>query len=139
MYKSPYLIALLLFICTSCAPKVDFTADTVPQMDCLKTSVESVRSGNEWDIDVSVRNISDTAVTFKLVLSATPGFRAEKYLIPGINYNGNRFGDNVNLPQGWEREGEPWIFSYDRGSIPSCTTKTMSSPFLLLTRIRLHM
>ena len=121
MYKSPHLIALLLFLCASCAPKVNFTAGTVPQMDCLKTSVEAVRSGNEWDIDVSVKNLSDTAVTFKLVLSAIPGFRAEKYLIPGINYNGNHFGDNVNLPQGWEREGEPWIFSYDRGSIPSCT------------------
>ena len=37
-------------------------------------------------------------------------------------YNGNNFGDSVmNLPQGWERDGHPWIFSYDRGSIPSCT------------------
>ena len=117
-------ICALALLCAvfSCTPKVDFTASTLPQMDCLKPSVDAVRNGDEWDINVSVTNTSDTAVTFKLILSAEPHIRDAKFMFPGINYNGNNFGDSVmNLPQGWERDGQPWIFSYDRGSIPSCT------------------
>lgn len=121
MNKFIYALALLCAV-FSCAPKVDFTASTLPQMDCLKPSVDAVRNGDEWDINVSVTNTSDTAVTFKLILSAEPHIRDAKFMFPGINYNGNNFGDSVmNLPQGWERDGQPWIFSYDRGSIPSCT------------------
>ena len=71
---------------------------------------------------MNVVNTADTAVTFKLVLAAEPHIKDAKFMFPGINYNGNNFGDSkMNLPQGWEHEGEPWIFSYDRGSIPSCT------------------
>lgn len=121
MNKFIYALALLCAV-FSCAPKVDFTASTLPQMDCLKPTVEAMREGNEWDIKVAVTNTADTAVTFKLILSAEPHIRDAKFMFPGINYNGNNFGDSVmNLPQGWERDGQPWIFSYDRGSIPSCT------------------
>ena len=121
MKKFIYALALLCAV-FSCAPKVDFTVSTLPQMDCLKPTVETMREGNEWDIKVAVTNTADTAVTFKLVLSAEPHIRDAKFMFPGINYNGNNFGDSVmNLPQGWERDGQPWIFSYDRGSIPSCT------------------
>ena len=121
MNKFIYALALLCAV-FSCAPKVDFTASTLPQMDCLKPTVETMREGNEWDIKVAVTNTADTSVTFKLILSAEPHIRDAKFMFPGINYNGNNFGDSVmNLPQGWERDGQPWIFSYDRGSIPSCT------------------
>ena len=121
MKKFIYALALLCAV-FSCAPKVDFTVSTLPQMDCLKPTVETMREGNEWDIKVAVTNTADTSVTFKLILSAEPHIRDAKFMFPGINYNGNNFGDSVmNLPQGWERDGQPWIFSYDRGSIPSCT------------------
>ena len=121
------LYNFIVFTCValyavSCAPKVDFSVKTLPEMDCLKASYEAVRTGNEWDINVNVVNTADTAVTFKLVLAAEPHIKDAKFMFPGINYNGNNFGDSkMNLPQGWEHEGEPWIFSYDRGSIPSCT------------------
>ena len=117
-----FLLACMSVAAASCAPKVDFSVKTLPEMDCLQTSCEAVRTGNEWDINVNVVNTADTAVTFKLVLAAEPHIKDAKFMFPGINYNGNNFGDSkMNLPQGWEHEGEPWIFSYDRGSIPSCT------------------
>lgn len=117
-----FVLACMSVAAASCAPKVDFSVKTLPEMDCLQTSCEAVRTGNEWDINVNVVNTADTAVTFKLVLAAEPHIKDAKFMFPGINYNGNNFGDSkMNLPQGWEHEGEPWIFSYDRGSIPSCT------------------
>ena len=117
-----FVLACMSVASASCAPRVDFSVKTLPEMDCLQTSCEAVRTGNEWDINVNVVNTADTAVTFKLVLAAEPHIKDAKFMFPGINYNGNNFGDSkMNLPQGWEHEGEPWIFSYDRGSIPSCT------------------
>lgn len=117
-----FVLACISVAAASCAPRVDFSVKTLPEMDCLQTSCEAVRTGNEWDINVNVVNTADTAVTFKLVLAAEPHIKDAKFMFPGINYNGNNFGDSkMNLPQGWEHEGEPWIFSYDRGSIPSCT------------------
>ena len=121
MNKFIYALALLCAV-SACVPEVDFTVSTLPQMACLKPTVDVVRNADEWDINVAVTNTADTAVTFKLILSAEPHIRDAKFMFPGINYNGNNFGDSVmNLPQGWERDGQPWIFSYDRGSIPSCT------------------
>ena len=112
---------LTAFICTACADSVSFKVGTLPAVDGLDTEVSAVRNGNEWAIDLCVKNNSATPQTFKLYLAAEPHFRAESYMFPGTNYNGNHFGDNVNVPQGWERDGEPWVFAYDRGSIPSCT------------------
>ena len=96
-----------------------FEAFPVPDIPGLETYCIPVRKGSEWNLDVKVTNSgSDTAI-FKLALAAEPHFKASGYLFPGINYNGNPYGDN--MPQGWEKDGHPWIFSYDRGSIPSCT------------------
>ena len=118
----------------SCSQNVRFYATTLPEIDGVTAEVETEREGNEWEIDVKVKNTTDKAVTIKVVLAAEPRFKADSYLFPGINYNGNSFGENLDLPQvygnsnksipfpqGWEHDGEPWIFSYDRGSIPSCT------------------
>ena len=112
---------LAAFVCTACADRVSFKVGTLPAVDGLDTEISAVRNGNEWAIDLCVKNNSATPQTFKLYLAAEPHFRAESYMFPGTNYNGNHFGDNVNVPQGWERDGEPWVFAYDRGSIPSCT------------------
>ena len=112
---------LAAFVCTACADRVSFKVGTLPAVDGLDTEISAVRNGNEWAIDLFVKNNSATPQIFKLYLAAEPHFRAESYMFPGTNYNGNHFGDNVNVPQGWERDGEPWVFAYDRGSIPSCT------------------
>ena len=112
---------LSAFICIACNETVQFNAGTLPTVTGLDTELSTVREGKEWRIDVCVKNNSDATQTFKVFLHAEPHLRADSYMFPGINYNGNHFGDNANLPKGWEHNGEPWIFAYDRGSIPSCT------------------
>lgn len=118
--KSSLWIFSALF-CLSCSNRVNFTIETLPAVEGLDAELTTSRNGEEWDISVLVKNNTSTEQTFKVRLAAEPRFRANSYLFPGINYNGNKFGESVNVPQGWEHNGEPWIFSYDRGSIPSCT------------------
>jgi len=104
---------------SSCADRPEFRAFTVPDSDALTAECSAKKTGREWVIDVNVRNTGTDTAVFKLALAAEPHFKADQYLFPGINYNGNPYGEN--MPQGWEHDGEPWIFAYDRGSIPSCT------------------
>jgi len=112
----------MLFVCSSAFSKsleVDFGIRTIPQIKGLETTYSATREGDEWTISVNVRNNGRKAAVFKLALYAEPHIIATQYLMPGINYNGNPYGNN--MPQGWEHNGEPWVFAYDRGSIPSCT------------------
>lgn len=111
-------LSFFILLLTPLWPVV-FDAGTQPSIRSLKTSVEVSRDGDEWVLDVSVQNTGRKSEIFKLWLSAKPGFKAEHWLIPGINYDGNPFGEG--FPQGWEHNGKPWIYAYDRGSIPSCT------------------
>ena len=130
--KIAYLLSALLLV--SCGSKVTFSAYTLPEIEGVAAEVIPSREGDEWSVDVRVKNTTDKEVKIKVALAAEPHFKADSYLFPGINYNGNGFGseldlpgswDNkkqkMNFPQGLEYEGEPWVFSYDRGSIPSCT------------------
>ena len=117
--KKSFKVSIWLFatlLCTACAESVSFSVGTLPAIDGLHTEYTATRNGNEWYIDVCARNNSSTEQTFKLFLAAEPHLRADSYIFPGTNYNGNSFGDNVAIPQGWEHNGEPWIFAYDRGS-----------------------
>ena len=104
---------------------VSFSARTIPAAAGLSAAVKTVREGDVWRVSATARNDGATNVTFKLVLAAEPGFPATRYLIPGVNYNGNGFvrkmWNSLDIPTGWERDGEPWVFAYDRCGIPSCT------------------
>lgn len=100
-------------------PAVVFSASTVPEIAGVKASCEVVQVGEEWRIVTMVVNGTSRQAKFKLVLVMEPGIPADRYLVPGFNYNGNEYGKN--MPQGWEKDGEPWIFSGDRASIPACT------------------
>ena len=124
----------MMALAASCSDNVVFYASTIPAIEGVTAEVTPSRKGNEWEIGVKVKNTTDEAVTIKVMLAAEPRFEAATYLFPGINYNGNAFGENLQLPQsygdskgfipfpqGLEFEGEPWVFAYDRGSIPSCT------------------
>ena len=119
------------------AGDVSFAARTVPETTGLTAAVTVRREGDVWHLTTTARNGTATNVTCKLVLAAEPGFAATRYLIPGVNYNGNDFmqaiaGDQHNpdraaawkapdIQTGWEKGGEPWTFAYDRSGIPSCT------------------
>ena len=104
---------------------MSFSARTIPAAAGLSAAVKAVREGDVWRVSATARNDGATNVTFKLVLAAEPGFPATRYLIPGVNYNGNGFvrkmWNSLDIPTGWEKDGEPWVFAYDRCGIPSCT------------------
>ena len=111
--------AILCFDRCSSFPEPSFRVFTQPETASLQTGCQAVRSGDEWTVRVSVRNTGADSAVFKLVLAAEPHLKASQFLVPGISYDGNPYGEN--MPQGWEYKGEPWIYAYDRGSIPSCT------------------
>ena len=125
------MMALAPCLAVAASQYPSFTASTIPATAGLSANVEAIRVGDEWRLAVTAKNTTDTNMTFKLVLEASPGFAATKYLIPGVMYDGNKFvqamGDvdkrlaSLDIPTGWEKDGEPWVFSYDRCAIPSCT------------------
>ena len=137
------LLAALLLV--GCKAEPTFSVTTLPAIDGVTTECVAERNGDEWKVAVKVKNTTSEAVTIKVVLAAQAPFAADHYLFPGINYNGNGFGEGLDLPQvygsnnmdipfpqGWEYKGEPWVFSYDRGSIPSCTISENEKSFFAL-------
>lgn len=67
------------------------------------------------------KNESDRIREVKLILETTTEFDVNKYLIPCVSYNGNYWGEGKE-PKGMTAEnGEPWIHSYDRTPVPSCS------------------
>lgn len=137
------LLAALLLV--GCKAEPTFSVSTLPAIDGVTTECVAERNGEEWKIAVKVKNTTSEAVTIKVALTAQAPFEADHYLFPGINYNGNGYGEGLALPQvygsnnmdipfpqGWEYKGEPWVFSYDRGSIPSCTISENEKNFFAL-------
>ena len=135
--KNLVTIGMAALLAGTAAGSVAFSSRTIPETAGLAATVSARRDGDVWQIVVTAKNAAATNVTFQLALAAEPGFAATRYLIPGVNYNGNAFvqaiaGDQHNpdraaawaapdIPTGWEKGGEPWIFAYDRSGIPSCT------------------
>lgn len=66
------------------------------------------------------RNMGDQPLALKCVFEVKTAFKPTYYLIPGISYNGNKWG-NGNEPKGLTRQGEPWVFRGDRTTLPACT------------------
>ena len=69
---------------------------------------------------VKVTNPSNETRAFQVVVRAATDFKPTNWVIPGVIYGDCTFGNQVS-PSGLERDGEPWVFGYDRSSIPSCT------------------
>ena len=69
---------------------------------------------------VKVTNQSNETRTLQVAVRAASDFRPTNWVIPGVIYGDNSFGNQV-APSGLERDGEPWVFGYDREPIPSCT------------------
>lgn len=74
-------------------------------------------------------NISSLPVSFQCALYVKSDFSYTHYLIPSVSYNGNNFGTD-NEPKGLAHNGSPWVFSYERTSIPSCTISENENTFL---------
>lgn len=67
-----------------------------------------------------ITNYSNFIKTIHIALTAETGFQPDHWLIPCVLYNGNSYGEH-NSPKGLEMNSLPWVFSYDRSGIPSCT------------------
>lgn len=76
--------------------------------------------GGAYAIMRTVKNVGAGSVSFKDELRVRDCFAATRYLIPCVNYNGNEFGA-LKTPKGLSCEGQPWVFSYERTGVPSCT------------------
>ena len=80
----------------------------------------------------TIVNAGTAPVSFRDELRIRDAFRATRYLIPCVNYDGNGFGGEENIyngrsmgavktPTGLAKDGEPWVFSYERTGVPGCT------------------
>ena len=101
-----------------------------PSIALLNENVEYLGDGSFSIVRTIVNNGADT-VRLKDELRVRDCFTATRFLIPCVNYNGNEFG-SVNTPKGLGHEGEPWVFSYQRTGIPSCTLTENKSTGLAL-------
>ncbi len=95
------------------------TAEYSNTMFSVKIDV-SKESGNLFKVVRKWKNKGNEKIELQTIFEIKELFGAERYLIPCVNFNGNEFG-NGNEPKGLECEGKPWIFSYDRMSIPACS------------------
>lgn len=59
-------------------------------------------------------------ITFSPAFECITGFSPTFYLIPCVNYNGNRAGSGGE-PKGLLLDGKPWTFSYERTGLPGAT------------------
>lgn len=77
-------------------------------------------------------NETNESRSVKLILEVVTEYEPEHYMIPCVSYNGNYWGEGKE-PKGMLAEnGEPWIHSYDRTPIPSCSlTETREIAFSL--------
>lgn len=66
------------------------------------------------------KNVSKSQRKIQTVFKLKNCYKASRYLIPCVSINGNNFGNGFE-PKGLMRDGQNWIFAYDRESIPSCT------------------
>ena len=88
--------------------------------------------GGAFAVTRTIVNDGAAPVSFRDELRVRDAFAATHYLIPCVNYDGNGFGGEENvyngrsmgavkIPTGLTRDGEPWVFSYERTGIPGCT------------------
>ena len=100
----------------------------------LRLSRETVTylGDGAYSVMRSMTNTGGAPVSFNDILKVRDLFHAGRYTIPCVNYNGNDFDGGITIadgielgkikvPTGISCEGEPWVFSYQRTGIPSCT------------------
>ena len=73
-----------------------------------------------FEVTRRVRNTAAEPQNVQLITTLRDAFVRTHWLIPCVNYNGNEYGEG-DYPHGFARDGEPWIFAYDRTGIPSCS------------------
>ncbi len=94
-----------------------------PALRLAEEHVEDL-GGGSFAVTRTIENAGDAPVSFRDELRVRDCFEASRYLIPCVNYDGNDADSPAAatpIPTGLSRDGEPWIFSYERTGIPGCT------------------
>ncbi len=73
-----------------------------------------------YEIERSWTNILNKDIEVILNLDIRTNFLPNFYFIPCVNYNGNRWGKGKE-PKGLTCNNKPWVFAYNRSSLPSAT------------------
>ena len=94
-----------------------------PALRLAEERVEDL-GGGAFAVTRTIENAGDAPVSFRDELRVRDCFEASRYLIPCVNYDGNGADSPAvatPIPTGLSRDGEPWLFSYERTGIPGCT------------------
>ena len=100
-------------------------------LELAEEKVEYLGDG-EYSVTRTVANRGPGPVAFQDELRVRDVFAADRYLVPCVSYNGNEFSAGTNyydgklmgdvkVQRGISCEGKPWVFSYERTGVPSCT------------------
>ncbi len=105
-----------------------------PPDSCIALKSEQVKylGRGRYSVTRTIVNKSNRETEFNDVLKVRDMFKASNYTIPCVNYNGNDYDGGVviynglnlgmiKVPTGIDVDGEPWVFSYQRTGVPSCT------------------
>ncbi|MBR1609598.1 MAG: hypothetical protein IJ678_08300 [Kiritimatiellae bacterium] len=94
-----------------------------PALRLAEERVEDL-GGGAFAVTRTIENAGAAPVSFRDELRVRDCFEASRYLIPCVNYDGNGAESPAAatpIPTGLSRDGEPWLFSYERTGIPGCT------------------
>jgi len=104
----------------------------------VSDSVENLSDGL-FKVKRSLRNTNADKARFKSIFELNTVFNPTHFVFPGFNYDISCFGGVIragkilsttsndlksnisNTPTGLEKDGQPWVFAYDREGIPSAT------------------
>lgn len=84
-----------------------------------------------FQLEREIRYVGQWQRTVKFITEVVALFHPNRYLIPCVMYNGNEWGDGKE-PKGLVKDGQPWVFSYDRTGIPSCSITETKEQFVAL-------
>jgi hypothetical protein len=73
-----------------------------------------------YSIKRTFRNPTSEPATVHPTIEIETFFKPEFTMIPAVSYNGNQWGSG-DEPKGLKRDGQPWVFAYNRVSLPAAT------------------
>jgi len=95
---------------------LQFESETIQTED----KIQEIKDG-VFRMVRTFRNLGETTIdSVRLTLDFIHLSPTHYNMIPAVNYNGNTWGRGRE-PKGFEHEGQPWIFSSRRTSIPGAT------------------
>ena len=94
--------------------------ERVPGDDYLWRDTFKELGNGLFQVKRKIANRSGIRRRVQIITQVCTCFQPVDFMIPCVMYNGNEWGGR-NSPKGLEKDGQPWVFAYDRTGIPSCT------------------